>query len=134
MKSEMSILETRISLVTEETSASLTSISIEPTSVLKDVIPSTQAAVLAPSSVLNLSEAQIEKVKTDSPILESSMMESTSSSVSSSVATPTITTASPETAALGAVNSTETTSTNNRVSSTIEPSSGRVFKNNDRQF
>lgn len=134
MKSEMSILETRISLVTEETSASLTSISIEPTSVLKDVIPSTQAAVLAPSSVLNSSEAQIEKVKTDSPILESSMMESTSSSVSSSVATPTITTASPETAALGAVNSTETTSTNNRVSSTIEPSSGRVFKNNDRQF
>jgi len=122
MKSELSILETPISLVTEETSASFTSISIEPTSVLEDVIPSTQF-----SSVSNSSEAQIEEGKTNTPILESSMIESTtSSSVSSSVATPTITTASPETEALGALN--ETTSTN-RLSTTIEPSSGRLFTN-----
>lgn len=122
MKSELSILETPISLVTEETSASFTSISIEPTSVLEDVIPSTQF-----SSVSNSSEAQIGEGKTDTPILESSMIESTTSSrVSSSVATPTITTASPETEALGAVN--ETTSTN-RLSTTIEPSSGKLFTN-----
>lgn len=121
MKSELSILETPISLVTEETSASFTSISIEPTSVLEDVIPSTQF------SMSNSSEAQIGEGKTDTPILESSMIESTtSSSVSSSVATPTITTASPETEALGAVN--ETTSTN-RLSTTIEPSSGKLFTN-----
>lgn len=124
MKSELSILETPISLVTEETSASFTSISIEPTSVLEDVIPSTQAAIVTSSSVSKSSEVQIGEGKTDTPILESSMIDSTTSkSVSSSVATPTITTVFPETAALGAVNSTST----NRISTTIEPSSGRFL-------